>query len=378
MHKGGMAVEIQLTARSAAEYDYLRTGTMTPKMASEYLQEGRIVLRTFSETLREQYPYPDLALRLTTSLQAYETDATPESVARKVHNWLDGKNQPTRREDIFRISFALDLTEPQASFLLGQCTGYGIHYRDPQDVIYAWFLRNDRGYAEAQSFYHALPPAPRLSAYPPKSCGAHITRELQGVFASVHTLPGLKQSYLDNIQKFGQLHYRAYQYFEKYLGQLTHPDTGWESGEANYSLERVMEQYLSLHMPSGRNRAGYSVVQKLLKRNWPNATVLKNIQAHREDVPRKLLLLLYIITENVVDDQYHEADEEYLTTRERLEDHWWVLNAILTDCGMPTLDPRNATDWLVIYALSAGEDESMSERMSQVIDHLFSDIGQEP
>ena len=45
---------------------------------------------------------------------------------------------------------------------------------------------------------------------------------------------------------------------------------------------------------------------------------------------------------------------------------------------MPTLDPRNATDWLVIYALSAGEDESMSERMSQVIDHLFSDIGQEP
>ena len=138
-----------------------------------------------------------------------------------------------------------------------------------------------------------------------------------------------------------------------------------------------MEQYLSLHMPSGRNRAGYSVVQKLLKRNWPNATVLKNIQAHREDVPRKLLLLLYIITENVVDDQYHEADEEYLTTWERLEDHWWVLNAILTDCGMPTLDPRNATDWLVIYALSAGEDESMSERMSQVIDHLFSDIGQE-
>lgn len=371
-----MVVEIQLSARSAAEYDYLRTGTMTPKMASQYLQEGRIVLRTFAETLREQYPYPDLSPRLTTSLQAYEPDAAAESIARKVHNWLDGKNQPTRREDMFRIAFALDLTEAQASFLLGQCTGYGIHYRDPQDVIYAWFLRNDRGYAEAQTFFHRLPTPPRLTAYP-KTYGAHITRELQSAFSSVHTLHDLEQSYLEHIQKFGQLHYRAYQYFEKYMGQLTHPNTGWESDEENYSLERVMEQYLSLRMPSGRNRAGYSVVQKLLKRNWPNATVLKNIQAHREDVPRKLLLLLYIITENVVDGQYHEADEEYLTTQERLEDHWWVLNAILTDCGMPTLDPRNATDWLVIYALSAGENKSMSERMAQVIDHLFADIGGE-
>ena len=48
----------------------------------------------------------------------------------------------------------------------------------------------------------------------------------------------------------------------------------------------------------------------------------------------------------------------------------------MTRCGMPALDPRNATDWLVLYALTAGEEESMSERMAQVIDHLFADIPQ--
>lgn len=79
-------MEIQLTARAAAEYDFLRSGTMTPEMASQYLQEGRITLRTFAETLRDQYPYPDLSLRLTTSMQAYEPESAPGSVARKVQN----------------------------------------------------------------------------------------------------------------------------------------------------------------------------------------------------------------------------------------------------------------------------------------------------
>ena len=101
-----------------------------------------------------------------------------------------------------------------------------------------------------------------------------------------------------------------------------------------------------------------------------NTAALKNIRNRKEDVPRKLLLLLYVVTENVIDDSYHELDEEYITMQERLEDHWWTLNAILTDCGMPTLDPRNPTDWLVLYALTADE-ESMSERMEQVIEKIY-------
>ncbi len=72
-----------------------------------------------------------------------------------------------------------------------------------------------------------------------------------------------------------------------------------------------MQQYFSLHIPFGRSRQGYSVVQKLIKHNWPNATALKNIRQHREDVPRKLLLLLYVVTENVIDGEYSEMGEDY-------------------------------------------------------------------
>lgn len=366
-------MHVDLTARSAAEYDLLRSGQMTPAMAAEYLREGRIVPRGFAEVLRELYPLPDLQIRLQEALLAGSPEASPESTARKLRNWLSGQSIPASREDIFQIAFALGLSEAEAGTLLGLCTGYGIHYRDGREVVYAWFLRNGRSYPEARSFFETLPPVPRPEDIPP-NLRTHVTRELRADFQRVHSLQDLRECYLANLEQLGALHVRAYSYFEKYLNLLIRPSSDWgEEREPDYSIEAVMDQYLSLHMPSGRSRRNYSVVQKLIKHNWPNATLLKNIRLHREDVPRKLLLLLYVITENGLDEGYSELDEEYLTAQDRLEDHWWSLNAILSDCGMPLLDPRNAADWLVLYAVTA-TDEPMSQRMEKVIELMFADV----
>lgn len=364
-------MEVELTTQSAEAYAHLRSGAMTPAMAAEYLKEERIVLRSFIETLRELYPAPDLAPRL---LEAFLTDlpeGNPDSVSRKVRNWISGQNRPSSREDVFHIAFALQLGEAGADRLLGQCSEYGIHYREGREVIYAWFLRSGRSYREARAFFDALPPTPLPEHLPPDP-GTQLTHELRAGFQRVQTEADLRVFYLENLERFGTLHLRAFSYFQKYMGVLLHP-AGWSGEqEANYSMEAVMEQYLSLRMPSRRSRRNWSVVQKLIKHNWPNATALKNIRLRREDVPRKLLLLLYVITENVTDGGYCELDEDYISPQERLEDHWWSLNAILTDCGMPLLDVRSATDWLVLYAITA-VDEPMSERMEQVIAHMFAD-----
>lgn len=339
-------------------------------MAAEYLKEGRIVLRAFCDVLRDMYPLPDLQDRLIAGFQA-DDGTDPRSVGKKVRNWLKGQNRPTSREDVFRIAFALGLSEEHANHLLGLCTDYGIHYREGRDVVYAWFLRTGRTYPEARDFLAALPEPPRPDNTAPPEAGGHLTREIQAAFQRVSSPQELRMCYLENLERFGCLHLRAYSYFEKYLGQLLHPVSCWDGEtEPDYSLEAVMDSYFSLRMPSGRSRSGYTAVQKLIKHNWPNTTALKNIRSRKEDVPRKLLLLLYVVTENVLDDSYHELDEEYITMQERLEDHWWTLNAILTDCGMPTLDPRNPTDWLVLYALTA-DGESMSERMEQVIEKIY-------
>lgn len=364
---------VELTRLSAAEYENIVYGNMTPAMAAEYLRNGQVIMRSFSDTLKEMYPAPDLAKRLTDFFVMATPDASSQSVSKKIHNWTAGKNRPACRDDIFRIAFALHLTEQQLNYLLCLCTDYCIQYRDNREVILAWFLRNEYSYQSAMEFYDSLPPIKELHLARTKRT-SRLTHEMQAQFQLVRTLEDLRDCYHKNLHHFGAMHLRAYYYFDKFLNQLIHPSPCWDDNrEPDYSLEAVMQTYLSLNVPSGRKRADYSVIQKLLKQNWPNATSIKNIRNHKEDVPRKLLLLLYVVTENETSDPdfYRELDEEYTPLEERVEYHWWTINAMLEDCGMACLDPRNAADWLILYAISCNTDESMSERLEQVIAHVF-------
>ena len=70
-----------LTRLSAAEYDHIIYGHMTPAMAAAYLREERIPLRSFSEVLRGMYPASDLLPRLADYFLLTETDANAQSLA---------------------------------------------------------------------------------------------------------------------------------------------------------------------------------------------------------------------------------------------------------------------------------------------------------
>lgn len=49
-----------------------------------------------------------------------------ESIKRNVHNWLNGKSIPQSREQLFKICFALRLSESQANKLLAGTSEMGI------------------------------------------------------------------------------------------------------------------------------------------------------------------------------------------------------------------------------------------------------------
>ena len=359
-------MRIELTQQSGLEVDRLSAADMTPAMAAQYLSAS-IHIRGFWEMLRWYAPVGDLRDRVSRAVSGPEDD--PKSVARRVRNWEQGKNTPTSREDLFRIAFALGLDEEQTSGLLGLCTDYGIHYRNGRELTYAYCLRRGLTYGQAVSLYASLPD-PERSAPSARETGAfQDTRQIVSAFAYVADDVEFARLYETYLDAFGTMHRRAWDYFDRFFRVLTAP----EDGEERYSIEKAVQTYLTLHMPSGSRRQEYSVVQRMLKQGWPNATKLKNICAHREDVPRKLLLLLYIITENVVDDAYDELDENYLSPEELFEEHWWRINLMLQDCGMPTLDPRNAYDWLVLYSLNSAlrQDEAMGEQMEAVIAAMF-------
>ena len=300
-------MELELTLQSGQSYDHIRSGQMTPAMAAEYLRDGRVRVRNFGETLGQLYPGPDLQARLTAAFQGERDGLSAESAGRRVRSWLSGQNQPVNREDIFRIAFALGLGEGDASFLLGLCTDYGIHYREGRDVVYAWFFAHRAQLRRGPGLFRHPPPCARSrrrrgptspgscktcsrAPRPQRSCGIAIWPAWTGLARCTRGRTSISRS--------------------TWTSWCTRPSLG-RSREPDYSMEAIMQQYFSLHIPFGRSRQGYSVVQKLIKHNWPNATALKNIRQHREDVPRKLLLLLYVVTENVIDGEYSEMGEDY-------------------------------------------------------------------
>lgn len=416
---------IQLTQGSAIEYENILFGNMTPKMAAEYLRQENISIRSFSDTLRQMYPENDISQRLENFYYDICPGENRKSVKRKIFNWLNGRNVPKNREDSFRIAFALGLTEERLNFLLGLCTDYGIQYRDGREVVLAWFLRNEYSYTEAEEFLTTLPPVnpdfsvgggdgsdPRFFSlydykyfhlpYPEKeeisdnddlvkswrkhiipfgrgyTNASRITHEIRNDFQMVRDKEELRSCYLANLNMFGHMHLRSYYYFMQYLRQLIQPFSLSGEDEIDYSIETVMNTYLSMHMPIGKKTSSYTVVQKLLKNNWPNTTSIRSILNRAEDVPRKLILLLYVVTENTdYRNDYSELDEEYISLEERVEDHWWTLNALLTECGMATLDLRNVFDWLILYAVSSDKEESMSSRLEGVIDELYNDVSED-
>jgi len=189
-------MSVVLTQMSDKEYQLIASGQMQPKMAAQYLKEERLQMRTFSSVLREMYNNDDLLLRLIQQFQDDSPEANPKSITKKIQNWLNDKNKPTNREDIFHIGFALRLTVVQVNTLLGACTDYGIHYRDSLDVVYSWFLRNQRSFYEAKKFLNSLPPLPLYDQLGYNTQSKNITQELRSDFLLTQTEQELRECYL--------------------------------------------------------------------------------------------------------------------------------------------------------------------------------------
>ena len=97
------------------------------------------------------------------------------------------------------------------------------------------------------------------------------------------------------------------------------------------------------------------------------------MKSRGEDVGRKTLLLLYLVTGGIWEREYDELDEAYIQPKEFLETHCHRMNRMLMECGMHRIDPRSAFDYLLLYCLRPEEELCMSQRMSALAAELFSE-----
>ncbi|MCM1104966.1 MAG: hypothetical protein NC409_12770 [Clostridium sp.] len=342
-----------ITERSQKHLDVAMSKELMPEEIVAFFSSD-FQIRTFSDVISRLYIKEDLEERL---IEAIGSDRT-------VKNWLHDRNLPVSRESAFQIAFALGLDEIRANELFLYLFGEGIHYRDETELIYAFALKNDQSYEAAKRTAAAFRDREKYR----EESGEPVTSVIRTAFTEVSSGEDLIAFILSHNMDFGRRRNTAYRYFMEMLSYLK----GGEDGEDGAcSIEYVTECYLRMGMPENRKTQQYDVLQRMIKKYWPGLRSIKAMKNRKEDVSRKTLLLLYIVTGGIEKDDYDETDEEYINDDDLLLAHCRKLKKMMQDCNMRYLDPRNPFDFLVLYSLNAGREGVMSERMEEIIRRIF-------
>lgn len=389
---------------------------MTPAEMITFLEKGA-VYRSFADVLRAVYPQKNLEeqlrkglLELTGGCEPKEADALRKNIS----NWLKGKSAPQNREQLFKICFALKLSEAAANKVLASAAETGIHYRNPRELVYAFALRTGMSYPAAVELDRELSAvygpaveqaeARRTGQWKERQSRARrqekdgadgeqdetpnfYTQQVLRRFASVTTVEELRRFFDEHSADLGTIHESAYEKFWALLSALQKPDNlafSDQAGEESYSLDRVADEYFRMNVPQGRATRQYGYLQKAVKKNWPGATELNKMKNRKMDVSRKALLLLFLITEDFLfseDLQYSEKasedaawyiPEEDESPRDQLEVALSKINLFLETYGMNQLDLGNPFDCLIVYALAAAYDEAfLSDAFGAALKALF-------
>ncbi len=410
---------------------------MTPEEIIDFLEQGA-TYRSFADILYDIYEEPNLAEKLLDGLVSIKEELGEEvnlnSLKRNVVNWMRGNSVPQSREQLFRICFALELSEKDASKVLSRVAESGIHYRNPQELVYAFALRQGMSYGEAvrlnekmaEIYEPIIHKAEKIRAKQwAKKEEAYLERRREAMkeyqwdrrqdrwsesyigflrededpvfptqhvvkhFSDIRSVQDLQDFFLENSASLGNIHESAYEKFWKLLLILESPDDAIasEGGIGNYSIEDVAELYLRMNVPMGRELKNYDYLQKTIKKSWPGPTELQKMKTRKMDVSRKTLLLLFLITEDFLyseDLKYSSqasrqgADfiySEEESSEEALELMIRKLNLFMESYGMNPLDPGAPFDCLILYAL-AGEfgDDFLSDSFAAALKSLFANL----
>ncbi len=367
---------------------------LSPEEIVEFLEKGA-VYRSFKDVLQKVYQGDDLRRELTDRL-AEITKGNRDSISRNIRNWLNGEEaKRPRRKQLFQICFALALSEEDANLLIASVSETGIHYRNPEELIYAFCLKNGKSWEAAEKL---LADAEQEIIKIRKGKGKKIrkndgvqkiiyTRQIHENFEEqVKTEKNLLDFLASNSENLGELHETAYRDFCEMMKHLQDPEDGYQ----RLNVHKVMKDYLQMYVPEkqgkgGRSKGDYSYLQRVIQKNWPSEDILAKMSSRDIDVSRKVMILLNLLTaefetRGIDSDQPEDYDfyleflEESETAQERMEARVIQLNLFLDKYGMNYLDPGNAFDCLVLYALRAsidGDRDTMSERMKDALRMLY-------
>ena len=326
--------------------------------------------------------------RGTQHLQTYLVDSLmrdhPEwnrdSVARKVRTWMKVGNFTLSKASVVRLAFAWKLSLEETNSLLCRLCGEGFHGRDPEDMILIYAFTNGLSESETRALHER---ADELGLLKPLSLPEPIvpTAKIRGELVGIKDANELI-AYLGNARhQLGKLHNTAYTVFRNLLSLLAISDRNERFPKnRKYPIRDILVTYLYANLIPRRPKrsAGgltaslrtVSALQRSIRRNWPDQTVLCRMIQRETDVTRKVLILLFLATDGG-ETKYGNRSQEELSFEGRFSDMYQRLNRMLSDCGFSELDARIHFDWMVLYCMCADETIYIDGKLQRFLSAIF-------
>ena len=361
----------------------LRKNLSPREAASMLLESARY--RTTKEKLERFAGGRELRPLLTEGLLRDDPDQMPESVDRKVRNWLrEDKNTDIPRETAMELAFILELDIEHTNAFLASLTEEGLRWRDPKEIVMIFARMQGMTYPEAVSLRTRLGNfEARADALPVQK--ENLTASVCNQVLQLQSEEELVRFLNSSGDVMGQMHNTAYYLFTRFLQLLEAPDAPpgeKEDFERKMTVREILRVYLYRDIVPAASRkkkdAGpgpaLTPQQKeifgRIRSGWPDETSLSRMKSREIDVNRKTLLLLFLATDGA--GMSFGRSGRPVSADALYKDSCARINRMLGGCGYSRLDARSPFDWLVIYCLCVDVLWETDTRMAQTLTELFS------
>lgn len=362
-------------------YDIATSQSLTLAQAVEQLKRDAHP-RTIGETLARYAHIPAdntgavLDFFLERLLSNSPSGTKRDTIRRKIQMWLNGDIQSISKQGAIQLSFALGLSPEDAGQFLHRTCGEGFHWRDPEELVFLFALREKMTYPEALALRDDLAEKKLLS--PKNKDDSSLTGLVRQNAEHIASASELEEYLRQSQEQLGSLHNTAFSLFREYLNilcapeinDLLYPDKKISVREvtAAYLHEALIPRFKKAVKGTAETQV-LSALQRDIQQNWPDEVALSRMLHRKTDVTRKTLVLLFLATDGAV--PCDGPDGDLLEEDEDFESRYARLNATLCDCGFAPLDSRSPFDWMIIYCMCIEEAMFIDSQIEAFLSAIF-------
>lgn len=335
--------------------------------------------------------------KIANAIMAFDPTKRRDSTDKKVRNWLNGTTTTLDKKDVYYLCRAMNFSLEQTDAMLKYITDEGIHWRDPEDILWCYAIANRLDYERTSQLLQRGAYLAERRGIAPVPVPGSFTEDVR-----LDVQPMLNRSeeellaYLDRSRSLlGAYHNTAYDLFMEYNDILEGVGTPEKVKiDGKVSSRYILEKYLFRRLIPTAKRGGekdkerFSAVQRSIRMNWPDETTYSRMKSRELDVSRKVMIMLFLAVDDgepeekdqpedydyEAYDAYEESDafmQEPLSRDEMFQMLKGRVNQMLHSCGFQKLDPRSPFDWIILFCMCTEDMLELDKKLEGTLAAMF-------